>query len=98
MDEITLKILLLGDSSVGKNSLILKFTNKEFDENSYSTIGAEFKNKVIQIDNKQIKLNIFNTAGQEKYRSISKNLIRNVNGIIFVFDLSNIDSFQNIKD
>ena len=97
MDENTLKILLLGDSSVGKNSLILKFTNKEFDENSYSTIGAEFKNKVIQIDNKQIKLNILDTAGQEKYRSISKNLIRDADGIIFVFDLSSNDSFQNIK-
>ena len=52
MDENTLKILLLGDSSVGKTSLMIKFTDKEFNENSCSTIGVEIKNKVIIIDNK----------------------------------------------
>ena len=98
MDENTLKILLLGDSGVGKTCLMIKFTDKKFNENNSSTIGLEIKNKIIQIDDKQIKLNILDTAGQEKYRSITKNFIRNADGIIFVFDLSDKDSFKNIKD
>ena len=98
MDENTLKILLLGDSGVGKTCLMIKFTDKKFNENNCSTIGLEIKNKIIQIDNKQIKLHILDTAGQEKYRSIAKNVIRNADGIIFVFDLSDKDSFKHIKD
>ena len=98
MDEITLKILLLGDSSVGKSSLMLRFTDNTFEENFGSTIGAEFKNKDIQINDEKIKLHILDTAGQERYRSVAKNFIRKVGGIIFVFDLSNNDSFENIKD
>ena len=98
MDETTLKILLLGDSSVGKSSLMLRFTDNTFEENFGSTIGAEFKNKDIQINDEKIKLNILDTAGQEGYRSVTKNIIRKVDGIIFVFDLSNNDSFENIKD
>jgi len=58
MDEIALNILLLADSDVGKTSLMIKFNDNNFNENNSSTVGAEFKNKVIQIDNKQIKLNI----------------------------------------
>ena len=98
MDETTLKILLLGDSSVGKSSLMLRFTDNTFEENFGSTIGAEFKNKDIQINDEKIKLNILDTAGQERYRSVAKNFIRKVGGIIFVFDLSNNNSFENIKD
>ena len=98
MDEITLKILLLGDSSVGKSSLMLRFTDNTFEENFGSTIGAEFKNKDIQINDEKIKLHILDTAGQERYRSVAKNFIRKVGGIIFVFDLSNNNSFENIKD
>ena len=98
MDKITFNILLIGDSSAGKASLMLKFTDNKFDEDSSSTTGIEFKDKVIQINNKDINLHILDTAGQEKYRSITKNFIRKGDGIIFVFDLSNKDSFDNIKD
>lgn len=64
MDEITINILLLGDSNVGKTSLMIRFTDNKFEEDSSATIGVEFKNKVIQIDNKNIKLHILDTAGQ----------------------------------
>ena len=98
MDEKTLNILLLGDSSVGKTSLMLRFTDDIFEENSCSTIGAEFKNKEMKINDESIKLHILDTAGQERYRAVAKNFIRNVEGIIFVFDLCNNNSFQNIKE
>ena len=98
MDLITLNILLLGDSSVGKTSLMIRFTDQQFDENSSSTIGIEFKDKEIQINDKQVKLHILDTEGQEKYKSVAENFIKKADGIIFVFDLSKEESFGNIKN
>ena len=86
MNEMTFKILLIGDSDVGKYSLMIRLVDDRFEEDNLSTIGAEFKNKIIMADGLCIKLHILDTEGQEKYRSISKNFIRNVDGIIFVFD------------
>ena len=98
MDEITLNILLLGDSSVGKTSLMIRFTDQKFEENNSATVGIEFKNKEIQINDKTIKLHILDTAGQEKYKSVAKNFIRMRDGIIFTFDLCNKESFESIKN
>ena len=98
MDEITLNILLLGDSSVGKTSLMIRFTDQKFEENNSATVGIEFKNKEIQINDKTIKLHILDTAGQEKYKSVAKNFIRMGDGIIFTFDLCNKESFESIKN
>jgi len=97
MDEITLSILLLGDSSVGKTSLMIRFTDQKFEENSSATVGIEFKNKEIQINDKTINLHILDTAGQEKFRAVVTNFIRKGDGMIFTFDLSNEESFENIK-
>ena len=97
MDEITFNILLLGDSSVGKTSLMIRFTDQKFEENSSATVGIEFKNKEIQINDKTIKLHILDTAGQEKYKSVAKNFIRKGEGIIFTFDLTYKESFESIK-
>ena len=97
MDEITLSILLLGDSSVGKTSLMIRFTDQKFEENSSATVGIEFKNKEIQINDKTINLHILDTAGQEKFRAVATNFIRKGDGMIFTFDLSNEESFENIK-
>ena len=85
-------------SNVGKISLILRFTDNIFEEYFHSSIGAKFKNKDIKINDENIKLNILDAAGQEKYKSIAKNFIRNFDGIIFVFDLRNNNSFENIKE
>ena len=98
MEKIVYKIVLLGDSSVGKTSLMLRFTDDSFEENGASTIGVEFKNKEIELNEKKIELNILDTAGQEKYRSIAKNFIREGDGIIFTFDLTNENSFHSIKN
>ena len=96
MGDIELKILLLGDTSVGKTSLILKYTDNYFSETSVSTIGVEFKEH--EIKNKKIKLQIWDTSGQERFRSITETFYRGADGILFVFDVTNKESFENIKD
>jgi len=98
MSEICLKILLIGDTSVGKTALILKYIDKQFSENNMSTIGLEYKDKIIRIKEKKIKLQIWDTSGQERYRSITKSFYRNANALLFVFDVTNEISFNHIKD
>ena len=98
MSEIRLKILLIGDTSVGKTALILKYIDKEFSDNHISTIGLEYKDKLIKINEKKIKLQIWDTSGQERYRSITKSFYRNANALLFVFDVTNENSFNHIKD
>ena len=97
MEEIVFNILLLGDSNVGKTSLIIRFIKDKFEENNSSTVGLEFADKEIKINDNIIRLHILDTAGQEKYKSIAKSAIKRANGIIFVFDLNCKESFDNIK-
>ena len=98
MDEICLKILLIGDSFVGKTSLLLKYCDGQFPEAHMATIGVEFKEKIINVGKWKIRLQIWDTSGQERFRSITQNFYRNADGIIFVFDVTNRDSFSHIKD
>ena len=98
MNEINLKILLCGDSSVGKTSLLLKYTDNYFPELHISTIGVEYKIKELNIHGRKVILRIWDTSGQERYRSITQNFYRNANGILFVFDLTNKVTFDNIKN
>ena len=96
--KLSLKILLIGDSQVGKTSLLLKYTEHIFPEDHISTIGVEYKDKFIKKDNYNIRLQIWDTAGQERFHSITKNIYRNANGVIFVFDVTNNESYKNIKN
>ena len=98
MSEIVLKILLIGDSFVGKTSLLLRFTEGNFPDSHMATIGVDFKEKIIKMEDKEVKLQIWDTSGQERFRSITKNFYKNADGIIFVFDVTNLKTFQNIKD
>ena len=98
MAEINLKILLIGDSSVGKSSILLKYIEDKFSENYVSTIGIEYKIKTLIINGKKVLLRIWDTSGQERYRSITQNFYRNANGILFIFDITNRESFENIKN
>ena len=98
MNEINLKILLCGDSSVGKTSLLLKYTDNFFPDLHISTIGVEYKIKELNIKGRKVILRIWDTSGQERYRSITQNFYRNANGILFVFDLTKKDTFDNIKN
>ena len=98
MSRICLKILFAGDSSVGKTSLLLKYVDGNFSETHMSTIGVEYKDKIININGKEINLQIWDTSGQERYQSITKNFYRNADGILFIFDLTNQESFNHIKN
>ena len=98
MSDIFLKILILGDSFVGKTSLLLKFIDGEFSESHIATIGVEFKEKIVNVMNHDIKLQIWDTSGQERFRSITQNFYRNADGIMLVFDITNRTTYSHIRD
>ena len=98
MNELNLKILLIGDSSVGKTSILLKYIDDKFPELHMSTIGVEYKIQTLIINGRTVILRIWDTSGQERYRSITRNFYRNANGILFIFDITNKVTFDNIKN
>lgn len=91
------KIIIIGDSNVGKSSLVLRYCDNKFIQNFISTIGIDFKIKTIEIDGMKIKVQIWDTAGQERFRSISKAYYRGSHGIILVYDVTDKQSFNNLK-
>ena len=97
-NEETIKIIILGDSKVGKTSFIIRFTKNKFDETYLATIGVDYKDRIINIENKLYKLLFYDTAGEEKYKSIPKNYIKNMQGIILMYDITNKKSFDSIID
>ena len=97
-NEETIKIIILGDSEVGKTSFIIRFTKNKFDETYLATIGVDYKDRIINIENKLYKLMYYDTAGEEKYKSIPKNYIKNMQGIILMYDITNKLSFDSIID
>ena len=94
--DLHYKLLFLGDTSVGKTSLLLRYTENIF-ENGLPTLGVDVKYKYITYENKKIRLDIWDTAGQERFRGIAQNYFRGAHGIIFVFDISNKDSFSKLR-
>eukprot|EP01025_Chloroclados_australasicus_P036319 TRINITY_DN37013_c0_g1_i1.p1 TRINITY_DN37013_c0_g1~~TRINITY_DN37013_c0_g1_i1.p1 ORF type:complete len:205 (-),score=17.35 TRINITY_DN37013_c0_g1_i1:362-976(-) len=90
------KILLVGDSGVGKSAILLRFANDKFEEQMASTIGVDFKLKFMEVNGKKIKLTIWDTAGQERFRTLTSSYYRGAQGIIFVYDVCNKDSFSNL--
>lgn len=90
------KVLVIGDSGCGKSALVNRYIDGEYNDNYYSTIGVDFKIKSYDINNKKIKLHIWDTAGQEKFKSLVTSYYRNSDIIILVFDLTNNMSFQHI--
>jgi len=91
------KILLAGDSGVGKSNLLSRFVRNEFDLESRSTIGVEFATRTITVDDKKIKAQIWDTAGQERYRAITAAYYRGGAGALLMFDVTRLSSFSNIK-
>ena len=98
LDEIQIKIMILGSSAVGKTSFILKYTEDTFQEVHLSTIGIDSKDKHITLDGKKYKLSIFDTTGQERYKSLAFSLIKNTDGIILIYDVTNESSFKAVPD
>ena len=97
-DIMTFKILLLGNQEVGKTSFIIRFTEDQFNESPLSTIGVDIKNKEIKRKDKNILLKIFDTAGEERFKSISKNYFASADGVLLLYDISNENSFKSIKE
>ena len=96
--KIIIKLLLLGDSSVGKTCIINKYIFDKFEESHLSTLGIDYMDKLVDYKNYKIKLQIWDTSGEEKYRSITKNFYKNADGLFVIFDLTNEDSFNHVKN
>ncbi|KAL8426856.1 hypothetical protein Efla_002464 [Eimeria flavescens] len=91
------KLLVLGDSSVGKSSLLLRFAENKFDPNFVLTIGVDFKTKVVESGGRRIKLQVWDTAGQERFRTITPAYFRSAMGVMLVYDMTNVQTFNNIR-
>ena len=92
------KVLLLGDSSVGKTCFLLRYCDRTFQEAHLSTIGLDYRLKTMTLkNNKNIKLQIWDTAGQDRFRALTKNYYKGANGIILIYDISTTQTFENVK-
>ncbi|KAJ2683850.1 ras GTPase, partial [Coemansia sp. RSA 1285] len=91
------KLLLIGDSGVGKSCLLLRFADDTYTESYISTIGVDFKIRTIELDGKTVKLQIWDTAGQERFRTITSSYYRGAHGIIVVYDVTDGETFSNVK-
>jgi len=94
----TLKILIIGESFVGKSSLLLRFTDDTFANDMPATIGMDFKTTKLKIDENTIKLAIWDTAGSERFRSLTPNFYRGSHGAILVYDVTNRSSFDKLNN
>lgn len=92
------KILIIGNSDVGKTSLIFRFADGSFSAQYVSTVGIDFKNKIIVSNDKQIQLQIWDTAGQERFRSITTAYYRGAAGFVIVYDITNEVSFKDVQE
>ncbi|KAF3794520.1 Ras-related protein [Nymphaea thermarum] len=91
------KLVLVGDSGVGKSNILSRFTRNEFNLESKSTIGVEFATRAIQVDGKVIKAQIWDTAGQERYRAITSAYYRGAVGALLVYDITKQSTFENVN-
>ncbi|CAA3012507.1 ras-related RABA1f-like [Olea europaea subsp. europaea] len=91
------KVVLIGDSGVGKSNLLSRFTRNEFSQQSKSTIGVEFATRSIQVEDKVVKAQIWDTAGQERYRAITSAYYRGAVGALLVYDVTRHVTFENVE-
>ena len=95
--DYTIKILVVGDSTVGKTNFIRMFIENKFNQNYMTTSGIDLKTSSIEIKNKKIRVQLWDTAGQEKYKAITKNLFLKVQAALIVYDITNEETFNNLK-
>lgn len=96
--ENTIKLLLLGDSGIGKSCTMVRYFQNEFIQSYITTIGVDFKKKDIILDNKQYEVNVWDTAGNERYRTINMTYIRGCHLLILCYDTTDIQSFNGLED
>lgn len=92
------KILLIGDTGVGKSCILLRFADDTFSDSHISTIGVDFKIRTVELHNKTAKLQIWDTAGQERFRTITSSYYRGAHAMMIVYDVNDMDSFNNVKN
>ena len=92
------KLVIIGDSGVGKSCILLRFADDTFTDNYYSTIGVDFRFKCVDIGERKCKLQIWDTAGQERFKTVTSAYYRGADGIIIVFDQTDQESFNNIQN
>ena len=98
-DDSVYKVLILGDSSVGKTCFLLKYTDKVFNEVYMSTIGLDYRLKTLTLKNgKKVKLQIWDTAGQDRFRTITNNYYEGAHGIILIYDITNTETYDNVEN
>ncbi|KAJ8605746.1 hypothetical protein CTAYLR_008475 [Chrysophaeum taylorii] len=95
--DLQIKLLMIGDSAVGKTSLLLRYANDTFSSTFITTIGIDFKIKTIDLDGKRVKLQIWDTAGQEQFRTITRSYFRGAQGIVLVYDITDRGTFNSVR-
>ena len=96
--DYTLKILTIGESAVGKTCILLRFTDNKFLKTHLTTIGIDYKSKVIKVQNYSVKLKIWDTAGQERFRNITQQYYKGADGILLVYDVTERTSFEKVRE
>ena len=94
----SIKIVLLGETAVGKTSIIQRFITDSFNSNCISSLSAQFNSKTMEINGETLKIDIWDTAGQEKYRSLARIFYKDAKVIVFVYDITNKKTFEEIKN
>ena len=95
-DEYLFKIVLIGDSAVGKSNLLSRFARNEFQPNSKATIGVEFQTQSLEIDGRDVQAQIWDTAGQERFRAVTSAYYRGAVGALIVYDITRGHTFDNV--
>ncbi|EZG81121.1 small GTPase family Rab subfamily protein [Gregarina niphandrodes] len=95
--DVMLKTIMLGDSNVGKTCILLRFAEDGFNPGHIATIGVDFKNKIVNVHNSKVKLQIWDSAGQERFRTLTYSYYRNSQGFILTYDITNRQSYLNIS-
>ena len=96
-EKYVIKILTLGDATVGKSSIVLRYSDNKFNDTILSTIGVDSKRKIIKVNGEKIKVSIWDTAGQEKFQNIVKQYYNGANGVLLIYDITSKKSFDRIQ-
>ena len=94
--DYIIKLLTLGETEVGKTSIVLRYSDDKFHESKIATIGIDFKIKMIKKGNEKIKVSIYDTAGQERFKNIVKHYYKGANGVLLIFDITKRDTFEKL--
>ena len=95
--DMMVKVIIIGDSAVGKTNILLRYSDDKYKPTHSATLGVDFKIKTIKIDDKKIKMQIWDTAGQEKFRNITATYYKGSAGVIFVYSVTDRKTFDSME-